>query len=206
MTENILVAVAWPYANGSLHLGHMAGAYLPADIFARYHRMAGNGVLMVSGSDQHGTPITVRADNEGSTPQDVVDQFHPEFSRYWSELGITVRSASRRPAQRTTSRRRAGLLHSVSSRRATSTRARPSSSTTPQAARFLPDRYVEGTCPNCGYEEARGDQCDNCGTHARPRGPDQPALPLHRHDAGDARNGALLLQAERLQRAAAASG
>ena len=81
--RHILVAVAWPYANGSLHLGHIAGAYLPADIFARYHRMAGNHVLMVSGSDQHGTPVTVRAENESTTPQAIIDQFHPEFLRYW---------------------------------------------------------------------------------------------------------------------------
>src|SRR3954463_10315899 len=85
----ILVAVAWPYANGPLHLGHIAGAYLPADIFARYQRMAGNRVLMVSGSDQHGTPVTVRADKEGRTPQEVIDEFHPQFLRYWQELGIS---------------------------------------------------------------------------------------------------------------------
>ncbi|MDH3471956.1 MAG: class I tRNA ligase family protein, partial [Acidimicrobiia bacterium] len=88
-SRNILVAVAWPYASGSLHLGHIAGAYLPADIFAKYHRLAGNKVLMVSGSDVHGTPITVRADEQGVTPQEIVDRFHPEFLEYWRALSIS---------------------------------------------------------------------------------------------------------------------
>mgnify|MGYP001811925856 FL=1 len=89
MTDrHVLVAVAWPYATGSLHLGHIAGAYLPPDIFARYHRMAGSKVLMVSGSDVHGTPITVKADEEGVTPREIVDRYHPRFLRYWEQLGI----------------------------------------------------------------------------------------------------------------------
>ena len=82
----VLVAVAWPYASGSRHLGHLAGAYLPADIFARHQRIIGNDVLMVSGSDVHGTPITVRADAEGVTPQDIVDKYHNEFLSQWDAL------------------------------------------------------------------------------------------------------------------------
>src|SRR5262249_34914539 len=89
VSEKILTGVAWPYANGSLHLGQIAGAYLAPDIFARYHRMAGNEVLMVSGSDQHGTPITVRAETEGISPQEVVDRFQPEFLDSWQKLGIS---------------------------------------------------------------------------------------------------------------------
>ena len=89
MSTPILVAVAWPYASGPRHLGHLAGAYLPADVFARYQRLAGNDVLMVSGSDVHGTPITVRADEEGVTAQDIVDRYHGEFLRQWDELGIS---------------------------------------------------------------------------------------------------------------------
>src|SRR5687767_4694573 len=89
MSEKILVCVAWPYANGPLHLGQIAGAYLPADIFARYHRLVGDDVLMVSGSDQHGTPITVRAEQEGRKPQDVVDQYHDDFLQSWPRLGIS---------------------------------------------------------------------------------------------------------------------
>jgi methionyl-tRNA synthetase len=90
MTEprHILVAVAWPYASGSRHLGHLAGAYLPADIFARYHRLVGNRVLMVSGIDVHGTPITVRADQEGVSPQEIVDRYHAEFLENWEKVGI----------------------------------------------------------------------------------------------------------------------
>jgi methionyl-tRNA synthetase len=87
--EHILVAVAWPYANGTLHLGHIAGAYLPADIFARYHRLKGNHVLMVSGSDQHGTPITMRAEQEAKTPQEIASRYHLQFLDCWRQLGIS---------------------------------------------------------------------------------------------------------------------
>ncbi|MFQ5880036.1 MAG: class I tRNA ligase family protein, partial [Dehalococcoidia bacterium] len=89
MAERVFISVAWPYANGSLHLGHIAGAYLPADIFARYHRLRGHRVLMVSGSDQHGTPITVRAEQEGRPPQEVVARYHQGFLESWQRLGIT---------------------------------------------------------------------------------------------------------------------
>ena len=85
----VLVAVAWPYASGSRHLGHLAGAYLPADVFARFQRRVGNRVLMVSGSDVHGTPITVRADADGVTPNDIVDRYHAEFVDNWERLGIS---------------------------------------------------------------------------------------------------------------------
>jgi methionyl-tRNA synthetase len=166
--RRILVAVAWPYANGSLHLGHIAGAYLPADIFARYHRMAGDDVLMVSGSDQHGTPITVRADNERRTPQEVVDEFHPEFLRYWRELGISFDLFTSTGTQN-----HADVTHDIFRRlmeHGYIYKATTSQFYDPEAKRFLPDRYVEGTCPHCGYEKARGDQCDNCG---RTLDPDQ---------------------------------
>ena len=89
MVESIFVGVAWPYANGPLHLGQIAGAYLPADIFARFHRSLGNRVLMVSGSDQHGTPIMLRADRDGTTPQVVVDENHAGFLKSWEALGIS---------------------------------------------------------------------------------------------------------------------
>ena len=170
--RRILVAVAWPYANGSQHLGHIAGAYLPADIFARYHRMAGDDVLMVSGSDQHGTPITVRADNEGRTPQEVVDQFHPEFLRCWRELGISFDLFTSTGTQN-----HADVTHDVFRRLMENGyiyKATTSQFYDPQAKRFLPDRYVEGTCPHCAYEKARGDQCDNCG---RTLDPDQLVNP-----------------------------
>src|SRR4051812_39572126 len=89
MAEKILVAVAWPYANGPFHVGHVAGAYLPADIFSRYQRLIGNDVLMVSGSDCHGTPITLKAENEGITPQEVILRYHPAFLKTFQTLGIT---------------------------------------------------------------------------------------------------------------------
>ena len=159
--RRILVAVAWPYANGSLHLGHIAGAYLPADIFARYHRMRGDDVLMISGSDTHGTPITVRADREQRSPQEIIDEFHPEFLRYWNELGISfdlfTSTATPNHEEVTHDVFRVLMEHGYIYKATTA------QFYDPQAQRFLPDRYVEGTCPHCGYEKARGDQCDNCG-------------------------------------------
>ena len=91
MSERIFIGVAWPYANGYLHLGHVAGAYLPADIFARYHRVKGNEVLMVSGSDQHGTPITIKAEQEGKTPAEIADKYHQQFRRILAETGHFLR-------------------------------------------------------------------------------------------------------------------
>lgn len=160
-SRKILVAVAWPYAQGSLHLGHIAGAYLPPDIFARYHRAAGSDVLMVSGSDVHGTPITVKADEEGVSPSEIVDRYHPEFLGYWNSLGIqfdlfttTGTDTHRRVAQEFFLRLlENGYLYKHETEQFFDE----------QAGRFLPDRYVEGTCPHCGYDHARGDQCDNCG-------------------------------------------
>ncbi len=159
--RKILVAVAWPYASGSRHLGHLAGAYLPADIFARYHRALGNDVLMVSGSDVHGTPITVRAETEGVTPQEIVDRYHNEFVDNWSTLGFdwdlftTTGTENHHAVTQDMFRRlyEQGYIEQRSSEQFYD----------PEAERFLPDRYVEGTCPHCGYAEARGDQCDNCG-------------------------------------------
>ena len=159
--RHILVAVAWPYAAGSRHLGHLAGAYLPADIFARYHRIAGNRVLMVSGSDVHGTPITVLADQEGVEPQAIVDRYHAEFLADWEKLGISwdLYTSTGTPNHH-------AVTQDVFSRLLEKGYITEGGSTQlfdPKAKRFLPDRYVEGTCPNCGYQDARGDQCDNCG-------------------------------------------
>jgi methionyl-tRNA synthetase len=159
--RHILVAVAWPYASGSLHLGHLGGAYLPPDIFARYHRLAGNRVLMVSGSDTHGTPITVKAEQEGVSPADIVNRFHPEIVGYWESLGIsfdlfttTDTPNHHRVAQEFFLR----LLDNGYLYRKSELQFFDE-----QRQQFLPDRYVEGTCPHCAYKPARGDQCDNCG-------------------------------------------
>ncbi len=161
MSRRILVAVAWPYASGPRHLGHLAGAYLPADIFARYHRLAGNQVLMVSGSDVHGTPITVRADQEGVPPQVIVDRHHSEFLRDWEKIGISwdlYTSTGTPNHYAVTQEVFLRLLENGYLEKRTSSQFYD-----PEADRFLPDRYVQGTCPHCGYPEARGDQCDNCG-------------------------------------------
>ena len=161
MSRRILVAVAWPYASGSRHLGHLAGAYLPPDIFARYHRLAGNEVLMVSGSDANGTPITVKADELGVSPEEVVNTYHPEFLGYWDELGISFDLFTT-----TMTENHAAVTQDFFLRLLDNGYVVKGSSEQfydPTAERFLPDRYVEGECPHCGYTEARGDQCDNCG-------------------------------------------
>jgi methionyl-tRNA synthetase len=161
MSEKILVCVAWPYANGSLHAGQIVGAYLPADIFARYHRARGDQVLMVSGSDQHGTPVTVTAEAEGLPPDQVAGRFHREFLETWQRLGITFDLFTTTGTEnhvRVTQDIFLRLLERDHIYLGTM-----SLPYCPVDQRFLPDRYVEGTCPHCGYDGARGDQCDNCG-------------------------------------------
>jgi methionyl-tRNA synthetase len=159
--RHVLVAVAWPYANGEQHLGHIAGCYLPADIFARYHRIAGNRVLMVSGSDTHGTPITVKAEQEGVTPRDIVDRYHPRILEQWDRLGISFDLFT---TTLTDNHREVtwDLFRTLHANGYIGTKV-TEQFFDPEAGRFLPDRYVEGTCPHCGYTDARGDQCDNCG-------------------------------------------
>jgi methionyl-tRNA synthetase len=161
MTEIIHVSVAWPYANGDMHVGHLAGCYLPADIYARYHRLKGNRVLMVSGSDSHGTPITVTAEKEGLSPRQVFEKYHHRFLETQQKIGIsydlythTDTENHHRIAQdfflKLLER---GLLYLETQELLYDEKA----------GRFLPDRLVEGTCYLCGYTGARGDQCDNCG-------------------------------------------
>ena len=161
MSRRILVAVGWPYASGSLHLGHLGGAYLPADIFARYHRIAGNDVLMVSGSDANGTPITVKADELGISPREVVDKYHPEILGYWESLGISFDLFTTTMTENHHEITQDFFLRLLE--QGYMVRHTTEQFYDPEKERFLPDRYVEGTCPHCGYEEARGDQCDNCG-------------------------------------------
>ncbi len=161
MAERIFIGVAWPYANGPLHLGHIAGAYLPADIFARYHRLKGNEVLMVSGSDQHGTPITLRAEQEGKPPQEIATRYHQQFLESWERMGISfdlfTSTGTQNHAQVThdifLTLLRKGYIYKGSMPQPYCSRC----------GRFLPDRYVEGTCPYCDSPSARGDQCDRCG-------------------------------------------
>ncbi|TAK33039.1 MAG: methionine--tRNA ligase [Chloroflexota bacterium] len=161
MADRVLVCVAWPYANGPLHLGHIAGAYLPADIFVRYQRAKGVETIMVSGSDQHGTPITVRAEQESVSPADVAARYHAEFVRSWEQLGISFDIFTR-----TGTSNHATVVQDIFLtllERGHIYKGSMDSTYCPSCVRFLPDRYVEGRCPFCGYDNARGDQCDNCG-------------------------------------------
>ena len=160
MTKNILVAVAWPYANSDLHLGHVTGHLLPADIFARYHRLKGNKVLMVSGSDVHGTPITVAADKQGVSPRQIFEKYHGRFLTSLHDLGISFDLFTH-----TDTENHQRVAQDIFCRLYENGYIQPKKQTllySESAGRFLPDRYVEGICPLCGYGEARGDQCDEC--------------------------------------------
>jgi methionyl-tRNA synthetase len=162
MAEHILVAIAWPYASAKIHVGNVTGSHLPGDIFARYHRLVGNQVLMVSGSDSHGTPITVRAEKEGKSPREVFERFHHEFLELFQGLGISydlfthtdTENHHRVSQDFFRALLEADYLYEEAQQQMYSE----------AQDRFLPDRYVEGTCPVCGYDSARGDQCDSCNT------------------------------------------
>jgi methionyl-tRNA synthetase len=161
MKTKIFIGVAWPYANGSLHLGHIAGCYLPSDIFARYNRLKGNDVLMVSGSDEHGTPITITADNEKTTPQDVVDKYHREHAHNMKQLGISFDLFTR-----TTTKNHEQVVQEIFAtlyKKGFIYKNSIEAYYCEKCDRFLPDRYIEGICPCCHKEGARGDQCDHCG-------------------------------------------
>lgn len=166
MTETILVAVAWPYANAEIHVGNITGSHLPGDIFARYNRLKGNKVLMITGTDSHGTPVTMSADKLGKPVEEVYKTFHEGFIELFQQIGITydlyttthsdnhfkVSQAMFLALQKN------GYLYREFSKQWYS----------PSAGKFLPDRYVEGTCYICGFEGARSDQCDNCGNVLEP--------------------------------------
>jgi methionyl-tRNA synthetase len=164
--KRILAAVAWPYANGPRHIGHVAGFGVPADIFARYHRLRGNDVLMVSGTDEHGTPVMVAADQEGISPRALADRFNEQIRNDLRNLGLAYDLFTR-----TTTRNHYRVvqdlfrtLHEKGYIVERETLGAFSAATN----HTLPDRYIEGTCPYCGYPEARGDQCDNCGRQLDP--------------------------------------
>ena len=156
MTERVFIGVAWPYANGSLHLGHAAGSLLPPDIFARYHRLRGRRVLMVSGSDEHGTPITVTAEKRGLSPAQVAQAYHDEHVRDLARFGISfdLFFCTSDPRHKEvvwdifTTLLQKDLIY----------KKEVVALFCPKCERFLPDRYVEGTCPHCKSAGARGDQ------------------------------------------------
>lgn len=166
MTENILVCTAWPYANGDQHLGHIAGNILPADIFARYHRLKGNRVLMVSGSDAHGTPITVKADDEGVSPRDIFERYHRRFLDTFIGYGVSYNLFTHTDTENHARVSQAIFMEAYNNGYIYKETQQQFFSAA--LNRFLPDRYIEGTCPKCGYEAARGDQCDNCKTLLEP--------------------------------------
>ena len=161
MSRHILAAVAWPYANGPRHIGHVAGFGVPSDVFSRYHRLAGNKVLMVSGTDEHGTPILVQADQEGVTPRVLADRYNRVIAEDLQQLGLSYDLFTRTTTLNhyAVTQEIFKTLYANGYMVERTTRGAIS----PSTGRTLPDRYIEGTCPICGYHEARGDQCDNCG-------------------------------------------
>ncbi len=168
----VLSSVAWPYANGPRHLGHVAGFGVPSDVFSRYMRMAGHDVLMVSGSDEHGTPILVMADQQGTTARELVDTHHATIAHELADLGLSYDLYTR-----TTSRNHYRVVQSLFEQcRANGyfIEQHQRVALDARTGRTLPDRYIEGTCPICGYEEARGDQCDDCGNQLEPSDLKQP--------------------------------
>jgi len=165
--RKILVAVAWPYANGPRHIGHVAGFGVPSDVFARYHRLRGDEVLMVSGTDEHGTPIMVAADAEGVSPRELADRYNAVIREDLRRLGLSYDLFTR-----TTTENHHAVVRDVF--RTLYDHGFIVEQTTVGAVsaatgRTLPDRYIEGTCPICGFAHARGDQCDNCGNQLDPQ-------------------------------------
>jgi len=164
--EKILVTAALPYANGPIHLGHLSGAYLPADIYVRYKRLKGSNIVFICGSDEHGVPITISADKEGVKPNVIIDRYHEINKKAFEKFEMSFDNYSRTslPIHHDTGKEfflefyNRGILTEKKSLQFYDEKAKM----------FLPDRYVEGTCPNCGYEEARSDECENCNAQYQP--------------------------------------
>ncbi len=166
MSTHVLTAVAWPYANGPRHIGHVAGFGVPSDVFSRYHRLAGNNVLMVSGTDEHGTPIQVQAEREGVSARELADRNSLVIAKDLQQLGLSYDLFTRTTTTNhyaVTQQLFLGLLDNGYIFPRTELGA-----ISPSTGRTLPDRYIEGTCPICGFPSARGDQCDNCGNQLDP--------------------------------------
>jgi methionyl-tRNA synthetase len=164
--SHVLSAVAWPYTNGPRHIGHVAGFGVPSDVFSRFMRMAGHDVLMVSGTDEHGTPILVLADNEGLAPRDLVDKYNQVIVDDLCGLGLSYDLFTRT----TTGNHYSVVQEMFETCRRNGYMVEETTPTaiSPSTGRTLPDRYIEGTCPICSFPEARGDQCDNCGNQLDP--------------------------------------
>ncbi len=166
MSDPILIAIAWPYANAEIHVGNLTGSHLPGDIVARYHRMKGNRVLMVSGTDSHGTPVTIKADALNKPVEQVYKEYHAGFLDIFKKLGIFYDLFTTTHTQNHFKVSQAIFL-ALNQNGFLYTETRPQWYS-PSLNKFLPDRYVEGTCYICGYEGARSDQCDNCGNVLEP--------------------------------------
>ncbi|MCG7280320.1 methionine--tRNA ligase [Chryseobacterium taklimakanense] len=166
MSERKMITAALPYANGPVHIGHLAGVYVPSDVYARFQRRLGRDVAFICGSDEHGIPITIRAKKEGVTPQDIVDKYHEIIKKSFSDLGISFDEYSRTTSKKhyensqdffTTLYHKGKFTEELSDQYFDE-----------QAGEFLADRYIVGTCPNCGNENAYGDQCEKCGSTLSP--------------------------------------
>lgn len=166
MSESVLVSVAWPYANGPRHIGHVAGFGVPSDVFARYQRMRGRNVLMISGTDEHGTPLLVQAEKEGVAVQELADRYNRQIVQDLAGLGLTYDLFTR-----TTTRNHYATVQELFRGlydNGYMVKEVTQGAISPSTGRTLPDRYIEGTCPICGCDGARGDQCDNCGNQLDP--------------------------------------
>ncbi|MGN7757522.1 methionine--tRNA ligase [Chryseobacterium sp. 22532] len=166
MSNRKMITAALPYANGPVHIGHLAGVYIPADVYARFQRRLGKDVAFICGSDEHGIPITIRAKKEGVTPQDIVDKYHEIIKKSFSDLGISFDEYSR-----TTSKKHYETsqdFFKVLYEKGKFTEEISEQYFDEQAGEFLADRYIVGTCPNCGNENAYGDQCEKCGSTLSP--------------------------------------
>ena len=167
MSKTYTITAALPYTNGPIHIGHLAGVYVPADTYARYLRIMGNDVVYICGSDEHGVPITIKAKKENKTPQEIVDRYHQNIKNSFSEFGISFDNYSRTSAKihhDTASEFFLKLLENNSFEELNSEQFYDE-----EEEQFLPDRFLIGTCPKCGFEESYGDQCEKCGTSHNPR-------------------------------------
>ncbi|HMB97922.1 MAG TPA: class I tRNA ligase family protein, partial [Balneolaceae bacterium] len=166
MPKRILVTSALPYANGPLHLGHLAGAYLPSDLFTRYHRLRGDDIIHICGSDEHGVPITIAAEKEGVDPQVIVDRYHEQNKAAFKNFGIHFDYYGRTSSE--VHKKTSGDFFKKLYNQGVFKQKTEEQLYDKEADMFLPDRYVKGTCPECGYPEAYGDQCEKCGSSLSP--------------------------------------
>src|SRR5690606_21597951 len=156
------ITAALPYANGPVHIGHLAGVYVPADIYVRYLRSKEKDVAFICGSDEHGVPITIRAKKEGVTPKEVTDKYHKLINDSFRDLGIAFDIYSRTSSE--TQYKTASEIFKKIYEKGLFEERESEQYFDPKAKQFLADRYIKGTCPNCSYPEAYGDQCESCGT------------------------------------------